>query len=204
MVDGFRVRGLPRGLLSGQAEILHGLGGIATVTVMVRHQLGLGRNRVGELGLQHLGHLLVILLPRALEQGGIRRILHQGMLKDVFGARRTPPLVEQLGVDQLRQPLLQQRFLHAGQGPQHLVGKLPPQDRAELGHLADHRQAIQPRHQGILERGRDRHRRQGTGERIALRLLVQHVRLQQHLGELFDEQRHPIGPGDNVRDHLRR
>ena len=73
-----------------------------------------------------------------------------------------------------------------------------------MGHLTDHWQAIQPRHQGILERGRDRHRRQGTSQRVALPLLVQHVRLQQHLGELFDEQRHPIGPGHDVLNHLRR
>ena len=92
---------------------------------MARHQLGLGLDRVGEAGLQHLGHLLVILLPRALQQGGIRRILHQGMLKDIWHAADAP-LVEQLGVDQLRQPLLQQRFLHAGQGAQHLVGNSRP------------------------------------------------------------------------------
>ena len=34
--DGFRVRRLPRRLLSRQAEILHGLCGIATATIMMR------------------------------------------------------------------------------------------------------------------------------------------------------------------------
>jgi hypothetical protein len=34
-------------------------------------------------GFQHLGHLLVHLLPCTLQQGGIRRVLHQGMLEDI-------------------------------------------------------------------------------------------------------------------------
>jgi len=55
---------------------------------------------------QHLGNLLVILLPCALEQRLIRRILNQGMLEEVAGVRRQAALVEQLGLDQLSQPLL--------------------------------------------------------------------------------------------------
>ena len=78
------------GALPGLLPVADGLGGAPRFGVVVRHQLGLGLDRVGEAGLQHLGHLLVILLPRALQQGGIRRVLHQGMLKDIFGARRTP------------------------------------------------------------------------------------------------------------------
>ena len=39
--------------------------------------------------------------------------------------------------------------------------------RTDLRHLLDRRQAIEPRHQRILQGGRDRHRRQRPGQGVA-------------------------------------
>ena len=49
---------------------------------------------------------------------------------------------------------------------------------------------------GIRQRG------QGTGQLIALLALLEQPRLQHHLGQLLDEQRHPIGLGYHLLDDL--
>ena len=64
------------------------------------------------------------------------------------------------------------------------------------------RQAIQPRHQRVVQGGGNGQGRQGPGQLIALRPLLEQPGLQHHLGELFDKQRHPIGLGHHVLDHL--
>jgi hypothetical protein len=44
----------------------------------------------------------VILLPLALEQGLIGRILNEGMLEEIVRLRGQPALIEHFGFDQLR------------------------------------------------------------------------------------------------------
>ena len=58
--------------------------------VVVRQQLGLRLDDLGKLRLQHLGNALVVLLPRALEQRLIGRLLDQRMLEDVRRLRWQP------------------------------------------------------------------------------------------------------------------
>jgi hypothetical protein len=43
---------------------------------------------------------------------------------------------------------------------------------------------------------------QGSGEHIPVSFFPQQLGFQQHLGQLFDIQRHPICFGDNVLDHF--
>ena len=75
--------------------------------VVMRQQLGLGLASLWELCLQHLCNALVILLPRALEQRLIGRLLDEGMLEQIRGLWWHTALVEQLGLHQARQGLLE-------------------------------------------------------------------------------------------------
>ena len=64
--------------------------------------------RLGFFGLwkpffQHLGNLLVILLPRALEQRLIGRVLDQRMLEEVACLLPDAALIENLGFHQFAQ-----------------------------------------------------------------------------------------------------
>jgi hypothetical protein len=77
-------------------------------------------------------------------------VLDQGMLKDIPGPRRSPPLVEEFGGHQLRQPGSQGVLVLRGNGRKQLIGKLPPQHGAELRHLFGPIELIQPRHERIL------------------------------------------------------
>jgi hypothetical protein len=73
---------------------------------VLSHQLRLGLHERGELCFENLRNLLVHLLSGALEQRRVGRVLDQGVLKQIPGPRRPPPLVEEFGGHQLRQSLL--------------------------------------------------------------------------------------------------
>ena len=118
--------------------------------VVVCQQFGLGRGGRGELGLQDVRNARVILLPRAAQQRLIGGILHQDVLKEVGRLGEEAVLVEQLGLDQLRQPVLESWLVHRRHGTQEGIRKLPPQDGAKLRHIFDWGQPVQPGHQGVL------------------------------------------------------
>ena len=87
---------------------------------------------------------------------------------------------------------------------QEFIGKLAPQGRPELCYSLYRRQAIEPCHQRVVQRGGNRQGGQGPGERVAVLLLLEQAGFQYHLGQLFHKQRHPIGFGDDLLDHLGR
>src|SRR5262245_11760688 len=70
------------------------------LSVMMCQQFGLCLNRLWKLGFQDLGNPLVILLPSAFQQGLIRCILDQGMLKHIRRLWWETALVHQFCLDQ--------------------------------------------------------------------------------------------------------
>ena len=66
-------------------------------------QFGLGLAERGKPCLQHLGNVLMVLLPRALEQGLIGRILDKSVFEEVRRLWRQSPLVQELCRHQLLQ-----------------------------------------------------------------------------------------------------
>jgi hypothetical protein len=115
----------------------------------------------------------MVLLARAAQQRLIGRVLDQGMLEEVHRLRRQPPLVQELCLYQLVQPPLQGLFVPRGDGVQQGIGKLAPQRRPQLRQALHRRQAIQPRHQRVVQRGRNRQRREGTREFVAVLALLE-------------------------------
>jgi hypothetical protein len=68
---------------------------------MIRQQFGLRLDQLGKPCLQHLSNAPVVLLPRALEQRLIGRLLDEGMLEQIGSLRQRAALVEHLGLHQL-------------------------------------------------------------------------------------------------------
>ena len=191
-----------QGPLAGPLPVADGGLVLARGGAVPRHHLGLRGHHLGKARLAQLHNLLMHPLPRALEQRGIRRILDQGVLERIGGPRRPPPLVQQFRPDQLRQPRLQGRFVLRREGLEHLIGKLPPQHRPHLRHLFGRMQLIQAGHERILQGVGNRHAPQRPGQRVVVHVLPQQGRLQQHLGQFFDIERHPIRLGHDVLHHL--
>jgi hypothetical protein len=101
VADGFLVRRALASALAGPPPVIHGLVGEAGLGVVIRQQLGLSLDHLGKPLLQHLGNVLMVLLPGALQQRLIGGCLDQGVLEEIRRQRRQPPLVQKLGFDQL-------------------------------------------------------------------------------------------------------
>jgi hypothetical protein len=113
------------------------------------------------------------------------------MLEDIGRLRRQPPLVQEFRRHQLVQPLLQGALVPGGDGLQQGIGKLASERGPELCQALHRCQAIEPRHQRVVQGGGNRQRRQEPGELIALLSLLEQPRLQHHHHQLLHKQRHP-------------
>ncbi len=65
--------------------------------VVMREEFRLGLFGIWKSFCQHLSNLLVILLPLALQERLIGRVLNEGMLEEVACLWPKPALIEQLG-----------------------------------------------------------------------------------------------------------
>jgi len=119
----------------------------ACLCIMMRQEFRLSLSGLGELGFEHQGNPLVILLSRALEQRLICRILNQGMLEKVACLRRQSSLIEHFSLYQFGQCLLQPWPVYRRNDLEQLVGKLPSQHRPNLRHFFGRPEPIQARHQ---------------------------------------------------------
>ena len=112
-----------------------------------------------------------------------------------------PPLRDQLGLDQLRQRPLQRRRVQRRHGLHQVIGESAPDDRTQLRHQFRRCQAIQPRHQRVVQGGGDRQRGQWARQVVAVLLLLEQARLQHHFGQFFHEQRHAVSLAHDFLQH---
>ena len=101
------------------------------------------------------GDPLVQLLPAALQKRGVGGVLDERVLEDVGRLRRRAAAVDQLGRHELAECVLQWGTLDGRNRFEQAIRELAPDRRADLRGLLDRREAIQARHQGILQRRRE-------------------------------------------------
>ena len=155
------------------------------------------------MGFERVAYLRVQSLPRAAQQAAVRRVLHQRVLKAIDCIRRRAPLEDQPGSGEAGECGFQLAVGKAGDGAQQRVGKFASDRCANLRHQPHRCQVVEPCHQRVVQRRRDREGRQCAVEHVAARLFAQQTALQDALGQFLDEQRHAVGPiGDLVGDLL--
>ncbi len=138
-----------------------------------------------------------------LEQALVGGIADQGVLEQIGGVGRRAPAKHQLGLHQAAHRVGQLGLGQVGERGDGGVIEGAADDGGGLGHHLDGLQPIEPRHQRVVQRGRDRQGAQGTVEVIRVGLLAEHGRLDHRLGHLLDEQGHAVGPrGDLVEENL--
>ena len=126
------------------------------------------------------------------------------MLEQIGRVGRRAAAEDQLGLDQAVHRVGQLCLRQGGQGGDRAVVEAAADDRGGLGHLLDRLQAIEPRHQRVVQRCGDRQRAQRSVEVKGVGTLAQHAQFDDRLGHLLDEQRHAVGPrGDLVEQRLR-
>ena len=131
-------------------------------------------------------------LAPALEQILVSRVLNERVLETIFGFGRQALHQQNVGLGEPFQRRLQRRLLHARHRAQQRIGEAAPDHRADLRHLARRAEPVEPRHQRLLQRRRDR---------LDAALLTA---LQKQPRHLLDEQRHAAGARGDVVDHLLR
>ncbi len=138
-----------------------------------------------------------LLAPRA-QHGGIGAVLHQRVLEDIDRVRRRAAQEDEFGFGEPDQRVLQHRIGKARDRGQNFVGEFPSDRGPDLQNLACGTEAVDARHQRGLQRGGNSERLRRLFEQIAIAGLLQLFAFEQGLGELFDEQRHPVGPVDDL------
>jgi hypothetical protein len=110
------------------------------------------------------------------------------------------PPVDDLGSDETRSSA-SRAVIEVGDGADQLAAEGPSDGRASW-RTPRGRQPIEPGHEGVVQAGRHGQRRQRTDELVAAIALPQRPRLEHHLGQLLDVERHAIDPVTEVADDL--
>jgi hypothetical protein len=126
----------------------------------------------------------VELTARALEQRLIRRLLDQRVLERVRGHGWLAARKKDFRLDQACQAVAEGALVESRCRRQQRVPEVPSQDRRPLRHLLRCRQPVEPSHQRVGERRRDRFH---TPRR---------PRLDDRLRQLLDVERHAVGADD--------
>ena len=140
---------------------------------MMGEEFRLGLHDIGELFAQDFGDALMQDLPAALQEALIGRVLYQRVLEAVARLGRGPVAEHQPGILQLGERGAQRRLVAADDGMEQRVGKFPPDRGADLCDLLHRGEAVEARHQRILQRRGDGERRQRAVEAVALWFLDQ-------------------------------
>ena len=142
------------------------------------------------------------LVAAALEQRFVGGVLDQGVFEDVAGFRRRAAAKDQLRVEQLIEGIAQRRIVDAADGRQQFVREVPADDRCGLSDFLDRREAVEPGHERIVKSRGDRQRRQRPAQCQAPGPLLEDAHFEHGLGQLLDEQRHAVGLGQDLVQHV--
>ena len=137
---------------------------------------------------QGLGNAPVQHLPATLEQVLVGYVLNQRVLESVNGFRRLTAAEHKLRVLKLGERVLQRRLVEPDQRAQQKIRELAPDRGTDLGDLPHRGQAVEARHQRVMERRGDGERGQRSIEPIAIGVLNEDAGFQHRLGQFLDEQ----------------
>ena len=167
-------------------------------------QLRLARHRLGKAAFQGFADAFVVLQALAAQQAVVGRVLDQRVLKLVDRFRRLAAAIDQLGVDQLVESVPERGLVQQRDRREQVVVEHPAQRRCEMSDVLGVRQAIQARHEGVVERFGNRQRRQRLGQTEGVPNEFESARIEQCLGQFLGIQGHAVGAGDDMLEHLRR
>jgi hypothetical protein len=113
---------------------------------MMRHNLGLSLRQVGELMFERIGNAAMQFLPSSPKQASVRRILQQGMLKDVCGIRWFAAAKDQASAREFLQCRRQYIAGTRCNGREQTICKFPTDSRTDLSNFLDGTKPVKSRH----------------------------------------------------------
>ena len=100
---------------------------------MVRHELGLRLRGLRKLCSEDFRNLQMIFLTFCAEEGTIRGLLNHRVFENIVRSRWQAALKKQLGLNQLRQAVVQVGRSHPRCCGNQRIGELPTKDGSALG-----------------------------------------------------------------------
>ena len=141
-------------------QVGDGLRPKARLGEVMGQQLRLGLCLLRKVRLEHGGDAGVQLLALAAQQAGIGRVLHQRVLEGVDRVRRRPAAEDQLGVDQLVQRVGSSSSDSGATAASSSWLNSRPITAPICATSRTGAKPVEPRHQRVVQRRRDRQRRQ--------------------------------------------
>ena len=161
-------------------------------------------DRLGEAVFQGFADLPVKFVALAAQQAAVGGLLDQGVLELVDDIGRCAAAIDQLGLDQLVQGILERHLVERGHGGQQLVAEHAAERRGQMRDVLDAGEAIEARHQRVVQGFGNRQQRQRTGQTEPVSRGLESAQLEHRLGELLDIEGHAVGPGDDMVEDLGR
>ena len=142
---------------------------------MVRKELGLTRDKVGEPRLEDGGNPAVELAPSTLKQRGVGDVLDQRMLERIDRLGRRAALKDELRLHEPGERLVEISRFSCSDCIEKLVGELTADGGADLGQILGRSQVIEPGHERVLQTRRNGKRATRCDQRETLGRVAQHA-----------------------------
>ncbi len=101
-------------------------------------------------------------------------------------------MIEEFGIDQLGQIMLQRRLIHRRHGPDILEGKLAAQGGGQLGGGFDSAQAVETSHEGIVQGDGNIQHVEWSGQFVVIIALLDQPQFQNHARHFFHKEGHAV------------
>ena len=142
-------------------------------------------------------------LPALSEQAFISGVSHQCVLEYVGGCRGNAAAEDKLRGDESIERCLKLGLRQRNDGGKQFVIELPADAGADLRNLFHHWcEAVEARHQRIVQGGWNSQRRQRPGEDVAVSDVAEQSGFEHGFGELLREERHALRARQNLLKHF--
>ena len=171
---------------------------------MAGDQLRLRFKHLGKTCLEGGGYAGVQLLPTPPEQALISCVTHQRVLEDVGGCRRNAAAKDKLRGDKAIERCEKLGLRQRNDGRKQFVVELPADAGADLRNLLHWGEAVEARHQRVVQGRRNRQRREWPVEDVAVASILEQSGFEHGFGQLLGEERYALRPRQNLLKHFRR
>ena len=144
---------------------------------MTGDQLRLRFDKLWKPRFDRCGDPRVQLLAASLEQAFVGGIAHQGVLEHVSGGGREASPENELCGNQAIKRRGEFRLGHRYDGRKQLVVEFAADTGSDLGHLLHRSETVEPGHQRIVQRRRDRQRQERSDKHVAVVSVTQNPEL---------------------------
>jgi hypothetical protein len=146
----------------------------------------------------------VQLLAAPLEQAFVGGVAHKRVFEHISSGRRQASPENELCGNQAIKRWSKFRLRRGDDRCEQLMIELAADASSDLGDLLHGSETVEPGHQRIVQRGRDRQRWKRSCEHVAIAGVAEDPRFKHGFRQLLGEERHTLGPRQDLAEDLGR